>query len=105
VISLAAANLSNAQIVTSETRAAQLLDEAFQIDVGVFVLGTTTKASLACHRGATAFDSPMILVNKIDEVLATPHLNSKVHDNEIRHASSINIGARSLNTNNNFILK
>jgi len=26
-------------------------------------------------------------------------------DNEIRHASSINIGARSLNTYNNFILK
>ncbi len=26
-------------------------------------------------------------------------------DNEIRHASSIDIGARSLNTYNNFILK
>ncbi len=30
---------------------------------------------------------------------------SKVHDNEIRHASSMNIGARSFNTYNNFISK
>jgi hypothetical protein len=42
-----AANLSHAQVIaTSETPAAQLLSSTFQIDVGVFVLGQTTKASL-----------------------------------------------------------
>jgi hypothetical protein len=46
-VGLAAANLSHAQIIaTSETPSAQLLNETFQIDVGVFVLGQTTKASL-----------------------------------------------------------
>jgi hypothetical protein len=29
----------------------------------------------ASHRGASAFDRAMILLNKIVEVLATPHLN------------------------------
>jgi hypothetical protein len=44
---VAAASLSQAQIVaTSETPAAQTLSEAFQIDVGVFVLGTHTSANL-----------------------------------------------------------
>jgi hypothetical protein len=37
--------------------------------------GRSTERLEACHRGAPAFDRPMILFNEIVEVLATPHLN------------------------------
>ena len=37
--------------------------------------GCTPKGLEASHRGASAFDRSMILLNEIVEVLATPHLN------------------------------
>ena len=37
--------------------------------------GRTPKRLEASHRGATALDRAMILLNQIVEVLATPHLN------------------------------
>ena len=37
--------------------------------------GRTPERLDACHRGAPAFDRPMILLDKIVEVLTTPHLN------------------------------
>jgi hypothetical protein len=46
-IGVGAANLSHAQsYVSSDAPAQQLLNEAVQLDVGLFVLGTQTKASL-----------------------------------------------------------
>jgi hypothetical protein len=60
-IGIAAANLSGAQtIVTSETPSAQLLNSTFQIDVGVFVLGQTTKASL----NGQSTDHPQVNFNR-----------------------------------------
>jgi hypothetical protein len=37
--------------------------------------GRTPERLEASHRGASAFDRSMILLNEIVEVLATPHLN------------------------------
>jgi hypothetical protein len=37
--------------------------------------GRTAERLEATHRGASTFDRPMILLNQIVEVLATPHLN------------------------------
>ena len=37
--------------------------------------GRTPEGLEAYHRGAPAFDRPMILLNEIVEVLATPYLN------------------------------
>jgi hypothetical protein len=37
--------------------------------------GRTPERLKASHRGASAFDRSMILLNKIVEVSATPHLN------------------------------
>jgi hypothetical protein len=37
--------------------------------------GRTPERLEASHRGASAFDRSMILLNQIVEVLATPHLN------------------------------
>jgi hypothetical protein len=37
--------------------------------------GCTPERLEACHRGTPAFDRPVILLNEIVEVLATPHLN------------------------------
>jgi len=61
-IGVAAGNLSNAQsYVNSDAPAEQLLKEAFQIDVGMFVLGQTTKASL----NGQSTDNPQVNFNQV----------------------------------------
>jgi hypothetical protein len=60
-IGVCAADLSRAQIyATSESPAQQLLNETFQIDVGMFVLGQSTKASL----NGQATNNPQVDFNR-----------------------------------------
>jgi hypothetical protein len=51
------------------------------------------------------FGARFDLVHKQNEHSHRRRRSLLADDNEIRHASSINIGALSLNTYNNFILK
>lgn len=100
VIGLAAANLSNAQIATSETPAAQLLDEAFQIDVGVFVLGTTTKANLNGKGGnnpqidfnqtfGTGYDTQRFRVDALWRITERNHLEFMYFTNGVSRTREI----------------
>jgi hypothetical protein len=61
-------------ISTAPERELPLPNPVGKLDAGQ-CNGRTPERLEACHRGAPAFDRPMILLNEIVEVLATPHLN------------------------------
>src|SRR6266851_7653414 len=61
-------------ITTAPERELPLANPMGKLDAGQ-CNGCTPEGLEASHRGASAFDRPMILLNEIVEVLATPHLN------------------------------
>jgi hypothetical protein len=100
-IGLSAANLSRAEIyASSETVASQLLHETFQLDLGVFVLGTTTKASLNGQgvnnpevdfnqTFGTGYDTQRVRLDGIWRISDRHHVEFMYFTNGVSHTRSI----------------
>lgn len=100
-IGAGAANLSRAQVyATSETPASQVLNATFQLDVGLFILGTTTKASLNGqgtnnpqvdfnHSFGTGYDTQRFRLDGIWRISERHHVEFMYFTNGVSRTRSI----------------